>query len=69
MIVAYETAIEFKKNGVDPIILDTRKDPNSEIIMKQKSLGIAIKFSYVVANCCKGYKKVKSADYCQNLRR
>ena len=23
----YETAIEFKKNGVDPIILDTRKEP------------------------------------------
>ena len=28
----YETAIEFKKNGVDPIILDTRKEANSEII-------------------------------------
>ena len=40
----YETAIEFKKNGIDPIILDTRKDPNSEIIIEAKNLKIDIKF-------------------------
>jgi len=57
----YETAIEFKKNGVDPIILDTRKDPKSEIVNEAKSLGIDIKFSYVVV-AAKGYKKVKSAE-------
>jgi sarcosine oxidase subunit alpha len=57
----YETAIEFKKNGIDPIILDTRKDPNSEIIIEAKNLKIDIKFSYVVV-AAKGYKKVKSAD-------
>ena len=57
----YETAIEFKKNGIDPIILDTRKDPNSEIINEAKNLKIDIKFSYVVV-AAKGYKKVKSAD-------
>ena len=57
----YETAIEFKKNGVDPIVLDTRKDPNSEIIKEAKELNINIKFSYVVV-AAKGYKKVKSAD-------
>ena len=57
----YETAIEFKKNGIDPIILDTRKDPNSEIINEAKSLKIDIKFSHVVV-AAKGYKKVKSAD-------
>ena len=39
----YETAIEFKKNGIDPIILDTRKDPNSEIINEAKNLKIDIK--------------------------
>jgi sarcosine oxidase subunit alpha len=57
----YETAIEFKKNGVDPLILDTRKNPKSEIISEAKSLDIEIKFSYVVV-AAKGYKKVKSAE-------
>ena len=57
----YETAIEFKKNGIDPVILDTRKDPSSEIVNEAKSLNIDIKFSYVVV-AAKGYKKVKSAD-------
>ncbi len=57
----YETAIEFKKNGVDPIILDTRKEANSEIIKEAKELNINIKFSYVVA-AAKGYKKVNSAN-------
>ena len=57
----YETAIEFKKNGVDPVILDTRKDPQSEIVDEAKNLGINIKFSYVVV-AAQGYKKVKSAD-------
>jgi len=57
----YETAIEFKKNGIDPIVLDTRKNPNSEIIKEAKDLNINIKFSYVVV-AAKGYKKVKSAD-------
>ena len=57
----YETAIEFKKNGIDSIVLDTRKDPSSEIVKEAKSLNIDIKFSYVVV-AAKGYKKVKSAD-------
>ncbi len=57
----YETAIEFKKNGINPIILDTRKDPNSEIIKEAKDLNINIKLSHVVV-AAKGYKKVKSAD-------
>ncbi len=57
----YETAIEFKKNMIDPIILDTRKDTNSEIIKEAKELNINIKFSYVVV-AAKGYKKVNSAD-------
>ena len=57
----YETAIEFKKNGIDPVVLDTRKDPSSEIVNEAKNLNIDIKFSYVVV-AAKGYKKVKSAD-------
>ncbi len=57
----YETAIEFKKNGIDPIILDTRKKASSEIIKEAKELNINIKFSYVVV-AAKGYKKVNSAD-------
>ena len=46
---------------VDPVILDTRKEPKSEIIDEAKNLGYKIKFSYVVV-AAKGYKKVKSAD-------
>ena len=57
----YETAIEFKKNGIDPIILDTRKEPQSEIIEDAKNMNINIKNSYVVV-AAQGYKKVKSAD-------
>ena len=57
---AYETAIEFKKNGVNPIILDTREDQNSELIDEARNLDIDIKFSYAVINA-NGYKKVKSA--------
>ncbi len=57
---AYETALEFKKNNVEPIILDTRKEHSSELIDEAKSKGIDIRFSHgvIVAN---GYKKVKSA--------
>ena len=58
---AYETAIEFKKNGIWPIVLDTRSNPDSEIIDEAKRMGITINFSYVVI-AAKGYKKVKSAE-------
>jgi len=58
---AYETAIEFKKNGIDPIILDSRKNVNSEIVNEAKNLNIKIKFSHVVV-AAKGYKKVKYAE-------
>ena len=57
----YETAIEFKKHGVDPVVLDSRKNAESEIIDEAKNLGINIKNSYVVV-AAQGYKKVKSAD-------
>ena len=58
---AYETAIEFKKNGVTPVVLDSRSNPVSEIINEAKNLDIEIKFSHVVV-AANGYKKVKSAQ-------
>ena len=58
---AYETAIEFKKNGVSPLVLDTRDSPDSEIINEAKNMNIDIRFSHVVI-AAKGYKKVKSAE-------
>ena len=54
----YETAIEFKKHGVDPVVLDSRKNAESEIIDEAKNLGIKIKNSYAVV-AAQGYKKVK----------
>ena len=57
---AYETAIEFKNNGVDPLILDTRKEQSSDLINDAKNKGIKIKFNHAVIKA-DGYKKVKSA--------
>ena len=58
---AYETALEFKKQGIDPIILDTREEHSSELIETAKNQNIKIKFSYAVI-AANGYKKVKSAQ-------
>ena len=57
---AYETAIEFKNNGVDPLILDTRKEQSSDLINDAKNKDIKIKFNHAVIKA-DGYKKVKSA--------
>ena len=57
---AYDTAIEFKKNGIDPIVVDIRENSESSAIKEAKNLNIDIKFSYGVANT-HGYRKVKSA--------
>ena len=57
---AYDTAIEFKKNGVNPIVIDTREKSNSSIVNEAKNLNIEIKFSYGIANT-KGYRRVNSA--------
>jgi sarcosine oxidase, subunit alpha len=56
----YETAIEFKKNGVDPLILDIRENSQSSVVQEAKNLNINIKFSYGVVNS-NGYSRVKSA--------
>ena len=57
---AYETAIEFKNNGAEPVVIDTRKNQDSELINEAKNKGINIKFNYAVIKA-NGYKKVKSA--------
>ena len=56
----YETALEFKKNGIDPLIVDVRKDSNGSVVKEAKNLGINIKFYHGVVNV-KGYLKIKSA--------
>ena len=58
---AYETALEFKKHGIEPIILDTREEQSSELIDAAKNQNIEIKFSHAVI-AANGYKKVKSAE-------
>ena len=58
---AYETALEFKKQGIDSIILDTREEHSSELIDSAKNQNIQIKFSHAVI-AANGYKKVKSAQ-------
>ena len=56
---AYETAIEYKNNGIDVLIIDTRNNSDSGIVNETKKLGIKIKFAHAIANTS-GYKKVKS---------
>ncbi|GIS66716.1 MAG: hypothetical protein CM1200mP5_5000 [Candidatus Pelagibacterales bacterium] len=57
---AYETAIEFKKNGIDPLVVDVRRNIESSVIREAKNLNIKIKFSHAIANT-KGHLRVKSA--------
>ena len=56
----YEVALDFKKNGINPLVLDIRSNPESSVIEEAKNLNINIKFSYGVVNA-QGYKKVNSA--------
>ena len=57
---AYETAIEFKKNKIDPLIVDVRTNSESSVIKEAKDLNINIKFSHGIINS-KGYLRVNSA--------
>jgi len=57
---AYDTAIEFKKNGVDPLVVDVRANSKSSVVQEAKNLNINIKFSHGVVNS-KGYLRVNSA--------
>jgi len=56
----YDAAIDFKKNGIDPIVVDVRESSESSVIQEAKNLNIDIKFSYGVVKA-HGYRKVKSA--------
>jgi len=58
---AYDTAIEFKKNGIETIVLDTRTSSSSSVVKEAKEQNIEIRFSHAVI-AAKGYKKVKSAE-------
>jgi len=57
---AYDTAIEFKKNGIDPLVVDVRTNSESSVVKNAKNLNINIKFSHGVVNS-KGYSRVNSA--------
>ena len=56
---AYELAIEFKKNRIDPLVIDIRDNSDSAVVKEAKNLNINIKFSYGVINT-KGYLRVNS---------
>ncbi len=56
----YDTAIEFKKNGINPIVVDVRKDTESAAVQEAKNLNINIKFSHGVVNT-KGHLRISSA--------
>jgi len=57
---AYELAIEFKKNGTNPLVIDIRKNSENAVINEAKNLNIDIKFSHGIINA-KGYLRVNSA--------
>jgi len=57
---AYDTAIEFKKNGIDPLVVDVRANSKSSVIQEAENSNINIKFSHGVVNS-KGYLRVNSA--------
>jgi len=57
---AYDTAVEFKKNGIDPLVVDIRANSKSSVVQEAKNLNINIKFSHGIVNS-KGYLRVNSA--------
>ena len=58
---AYDIAIEFKKNGIDPLVVDVRTNSESSVVKEAKNLNINIKFSHGIVNS-KGYLRVKLRD-------
>ncbi len=57
---AYDIAIEFKKNGIDPLVVDVRANSKSSVVQEAKNLNINIKFSHGIVNT-KGHLRVNSA--------
>jgi len=56
---AYDTAIDFKKNGISSIVIDVRDNSNGAVVKEAKSLNIDIRFSHAISNT-KGYLRVNS---------
>lgn len=55
---AYATALAFKDNGVEPLIIDTRNQPsNGELVKQCKNQNIEIRQGYAVANTA-GSKRI-----------
>jgi len=57
---AYDIAIDFKKNGITPIVIDIRDNSNGAAVKEAKSLNIDIRFSHAISNT-NGYLRVNSA--------
>ena len=57
---AYSTALEFLKNDIVPVILDTRNNSNGELVKEVKQKGVNIRFNSGIADT-KGHLKIKSA--------
>jgi len=57
---AYATALEFLRNDIKPIIVDTRDSSEGQLVKEVQGHGIAIRFNSGVANT-KGHLKIKSA--------
>ena len=56
----YKTAIEFNKNNIKSLILDTRENSDGDLVKETQSLGLEIKFNSGVADV-KGLLKITSA--------
>ena len=57
---AYKAAIEFNKNNIKALILDTRENSDGDLVKEAQSLGLEIKFNSGVADV-KGRLKISSA--------
>jgi hypothetical protein len=51
MIALMKTALEFKKHGINPVVIDTREDQKSDLIEEAKIQDIEIKF-FPRRYCC-----------------
>ena len=58
---AYETAISLHKKGIKNLIVDLRKNSQSEIAKQAQNLGIKIYFNHVVTNTF-GYRRINSVE-------
>ena len=57
---AYATALEFLRNDIKPIVVDTRDSSDGQLVKEVQEQGIKIRFNSGIANT-KGHLKIKSA--------